>query len=148
MAKPYGKPVVNCLKCKTAIGEEHPYTWCAECGEQLNQDLLMQIPSQAALAAGIALAPNPAQSQTPSLSSSEGETVRVIGNFIIVVSIVAAAICILAFARVEVNSGSYLARSEWNTMLVTIYAAAGFNGWFFGYLLSKIGAILIRLDRR
>ena len=47
MAKPYGKPVLDCPACKKPIGDAHPYEWCCECGEPLALDVQQQIPSLA-----------------------------------------------------------------------------------------------------
>lgn len=50
MAKSYGNPVTSCPKCNAAVGDEHPYQWCSECGEQLPHAILQLIPRQVLLA--------------------------------------------------------------------------------------------------
>ena len=45
MSKAFGEIVTNCPKCGEGIGAEHPYTWCAKCGEALPQDVLQHVPA-------------------------------------------------------------------------------------------------------
>ncbi len=74
----------------------------------------------------------------------EGETAARIGNVIIWLSLFGSLICVFGFGRV---SGAYGEKAVWNGVLVTMFIAAGLNGAFFGYLLSKVGSILIRLQK-
>jgi hypothetical protein len=45
MAKPFGNPIAQCPKCRADIGDAHPYSWCAECGEQLPQEIAAKLPA-------------------------------------------------------------------------------------------------------
>jgi uncharacterized protein YbjQ (UPF0145 family) len=45
MGKIYGTVSATCPTCGNAIGSEHPYTWCIECGKQLPLDTRSAIPS-------------------------------------------------------------------------------------------------------
>lgn len=92
--------------------------------------------------------PDRLQSRQDSQMVSEGRMVSKIGTAIIWLSLIASVICVLAFARVEADYGAYGKKVELNSFLVSIYAAAGLNGMFFGYLLSKVGSILTILERR
>ena len=50
MSTIYGSKVTDCPSCSTAIGSEHPYTWCAECGNPLPDAVRALIPSLVASA--------------------------------------------------------------------------------------------------
>lgn len=52
MKNVFGNPATQCPHCGFAIGDEHPYTWCAECGEPLSAKVLQQIPARAAQVSG------------------------------------------------------------------------------------------------
>lgn len=77
---------------------------------------------------------------------TEGDYTSIIGQGIIWLSIVSAAICAFVFGQVEVPDGLYSTKKVWNATLVGLYVAPGLNGVFFGFLLSKIGSVLKRLD--
>lgn len=78
--------------------------------------------------------------------SSEGDTASFIGNAIMWLSLISAAICVFALGRVEVPDGLYSTATRWNSLLITIFIASGLNGAFFGYLLAKVGSVLKRLE--
>ena len=80
--------------------------------------------------------------------ASEGGTASMIGNAITWLSLAAAILCIFMFGRVEVPSGMYSSKTQWNAALISIFAGAGVNGMFFGYLLSKVGSVLSHLERQ
>ncbi len=44
MAKPFGIPLAQCPACGVGIGDAHPYTWCASCGEPLPSYILNCLP--------------------------------------------------------------------------------------------------------
>lgn len=44
MARPFGTTIAQCPKCSATIGDEHPYTWCVECGEHFSEKLLSMFP--------------------------------------------------------------------------------------------------------
>lgn len=77
---------------------------------------------------------------------TEGDYTSMIGQGIIWLSIASAAICAFLFGQVEIPDGLYSTKKVWNTTLVGLYVASGLNGVFFGFLLSKIGSVLKRLD--
>jgi hypothetical protein len=64
-----------------------------------------------------------------------------------VLSFIGAAICVFSFGRIEVPSGMYSTETQWSPLLVSVYIAGGLNGMFFGYLLSKVGSVLRRLEK-
>lgn len=149
MAKPYGKPVAHCQECNAEIGENHPYSWCMECGKPLSREVLLQVPQQAA---ALREPSNEHWSSTPRAelplpAPSEGSTASLIGDMIIVLSAISAVVCIMAFGRVEVPNGLYSTQTQWSPLLVSVYIAAGLNGMFFGYLLSKVGSVLKHLEK-
>lgn len=149
MAKPYGKPVAHCQKCRVEVGEEHPYSWCTECGEPLSREVLLQVPRQAAALAvsDAARDADAAVIASPQRASSEGSVASAIGDAIMVLSFIGAAICVFSFGRIEVPSGMYSTETQWSPLLVSVYIAGGLNGMFFGYLLSKVGSVLRRLEK-
>lgn len=79
--------------------------------------------------------------------TTEGDYTSLIGQAIIWLSIVAAAICIFLFGQYEVPDGLYRTKKVWNTTLIGFYVASGLNGVFFGFLLSKLGSVLKHLER-
>jgi hypothetical protein len=80
-------------------------------------------------------------------SHSEGSTAKLVGNVVIWLSLASSVVCILVFGRVSVPDGSYATKEVWSWLLVTAFVAAGANGVFFGYLLSKVGSVLLRLEQ-
>lgn len=49
MGNPFGTVITSCPHCREPIGEQHPYSWCAECGEPLPgeiKDLLPMVPKK------------------------------------------------------------------------------------------------------
>lgn len=95
----------------------------------------------------------PAQAQATEASAgdgaltTEGDYAALIGQAIIWLSIVGAAICIFLFGQYELPDGPYSTKKVWNTTLIGFYVASGLNGVFFGFLLSKIGSVLKHLER-
>ncbi len=79
--------------------------------------------------------------------TTEGDYAALIGQAIIWLSIVGAAICIFLFGQYELPDGPYSTKKVWNTTLIGFYVASGLNGVFFGFLLSKIGSVLKHLER-
>ncbi len=49
MAKPQGTKIGECSKCHAPVGDQHPYSWCMECGEPLPEVLKDSIPALAQL---------------------------------------------------------------------------------------------------
>jgi hypothetical protein len=78
--------------------------------------------------------------------STESVTASFIGNAVIWLNLLSAIACIVAFGRVTVPDSLYGSTQQWSPTLVVFIAAAGLNGMFFGYMLSKIGSILRRLE--
>ena len=78
--------------------------------------------------------------------TTEGDYAALIGQAIIWLSIVGAAICIFLFGQYELPDGPYSTKKVWNTTLIGFYVASGLNGVFFGFLLSKIGSVLKHLE--
>lgn len=70
---------------------------------------------------------------------SEGQMAKAIGTAILWASLVSAAACVFFLGRGPEGEG-------WNLLFVSIYLASGLNGAFFGYLLSKVGSVLKRLE--
>ena len=89
----------------------------------------------------------PVPASTAATHSSEGDTASFIGNAIIWLSLVGAAICVFAFGRIEVPTGLYGTETRWNSLLITIFITGGLNGAFFGYLLAKVGSVLKKLEQ-
>lgn len=79
--------------------------------------------------------------------TTEGDYAALIGQAIIWLSIVGAAICIFLFGQYELPDGPYSTKKVWNATLIGFYVASGLNGVFFGFLLSKIGSVLKHLER-
>jgi hypothetical protein len=44
MGEPFGTEVAKCPHCSHPIGNKHPYSWCAECGEPLSPQILEMLP--------------------------------------------------------------------------------------------------------
>ncbi|WP_298581277.1 hypothetical protein [uncultured Luteimonas sp.] len=80
-------------------------------------------------------------------TSQEGETAKLIGTVILWLSVIAGIMTAFFFGRVTVPKGPYSTEEVWNSTIVIFCIAAGLNGAFFGYLLSKVGSVLIRLQK-
>lgn len=84
MAKSYGAQIAKCLHCNKPIGNEHPYTWCIECGEPLSEDILSVLPKiQKLRAAEVVLSPAapkldsmPEVNRKNRISATQGQTRR------------------------------------------------------------------------
>ena len=122
---------------------------CKSCGKEkagLMSDLCGKcIGTQDTSTANVVAVSNP--TSTPEEALSEGEYTAMIGQAIIWLSLIGAALCIFMFGRIQVSEGLYSTKTIWSSTLVATYAVAGVNGAFFGFLLSKIGSVLIRLDQ-
>lgn len=149
MHKLYGKPIARCQECNAEIGEDHPYSWCMECGKPLSREVRLQVPGQAAalLAPSADDGSGVTAAALPQTAQSEGSNASTIGEIIIVLSAISAIVCIMAFGRVEVPNGLYSTKTQWSLLLVSVYVAGGLNGMFFGYLLAKVGSVLKHLEK-
>lgn len=79
---------------------------------------------------------------------SEGDYTSIIGKAIIWLSIAASGICLFVFGRVQVPAGLYGTETVWSTALVMSVIAAGIDGIFFGFLLTKVGSVLRHLEQQ
>ncbi len=122
---------------------------CKSCGMEqagLMSDLCgkcMDTPNNSVASASA----SPTSTVAPEWVPSEGEYTSMIGQAIIWLSLAGAVICILMFGKIEVAQGLYSTKTIWSSSLITAYAVAGVNGAFFGFLLSKVGSVLVRLDQ-
>lgn len=122
---------------------------CKSCGTEragLMSDLCGRCIDTPNTPAASTVAP-PKSTSAPEEMLSEGEYTAMIGQAIIWLSLIGAAACIFMFGRIEISEGLYSTKTAWSSSLVTMYAVAGVNGAFFGFLLSKIGSVLSRLDQ-
>lgn len=122
---------------------------CKSCGMEragLMSDMCgkcVDAPNTSVASAAVA----PTSTVAPEEVLSEGEYTSMIGQAIIWLSLAGAAICIFMFGKIEVAEGLYSTKTIWSSSLITAYAVAGVNGAFFGFLLSKVGSVLVRLDQ-
>lgn len=42
MAKVYGVEIAKCPACGKSVGDENPYAWCLNCGEQLPKEIFVK----------------------------------------------------------------------------------------------------------
>ncbi len=88
------------------------------------------------------LSNDPSMDYSSMPATSEGVIASNIGNGIIWLSLISAALCVFFLARTGPEG------KDWNGLLVSIYVASGLNGAFFGYLLAKVGSVLRRLEAK
>lgn len=100
-------------------------TKCAECGKQYARNL-----SRCPFCASTGL--------VPPVNSTEGDNAVTIGNLVIAFSIIGAVVGVFYISSSQSNALSEL--------MTVIFLASGINGAFFGYLLTKVGGILRRMD--
>lgn len=135
MAKVRGNPLVNCPHCQQAIGDEHHRIWCTACGNNLPREVLEQIPGLRAelqrLDQEAAARAAAAASEVP---DSEGRNAKFLGRALGWVTVVGAVVCVVG--------------SGFDPFWMLLALGGTLNGLFFGYLLSKVGSILLHLERQ
>lgn len=88
------------------------------------------------------------QSNPASQVKRESESANIVGNLIIWISIICAAIAIPVLGQVEVASGYYSSRTVFVPAIVAFCVASGFSGVLLGYLFKKIASILRHLENK
>src|SRR5690554_4794143 len=75
----------------------------------------------------------------------EGMRAKTIGIIVIVFSIVSTAICVVAFGQIKVPNSLYGSHTVWSVSLIVVYITSGIGGVLFGYLITKVGSVLVYL---
>lgn len=82
------------------------------------------------------------------IDHSESGMVAIVGNMVIVLSIICAIAGIFFLGKTEVDAGIYYSdtRTEWSLAVIFACIATGISGCVFGYLIKKLGSVLRHLE--